>query len=265
MSRPLTVDAVIMREGKVLLVRRRHGPCRGCHALPGGYVDRGEDIKDALVREVREETGLRVKPGRMIGIYDDPGRDRRGNVTAAFLCESKRGRPRAGSDSSDAGFFDPDRLPPGIAFDHKKIIRDGIRLLGPDEEGKGGKVLAGGTFNIVHPGHLHFLRKASGLGDRLVVVVANDRTVLRNGKRLLFPARIRADMVGSLDFVDKAVIGDGHDMMKVVRRERPRTIALGYDQDIDSIRGQLRHAGISCRVVRLGKLKGYSTKKITGG
>ena len=118
---------------------------------------------------------------------------------------------------------------------------------------------------MVHPGHVHFLRKAKELGEELVVVVATDRTVLKNKKKLLFPAALRAATVSSLDFVDRAVIGDDSDMMRVVREERPEVIALGYDQDEESIKRQLKQAGMGCRVVRIGKLKGYSTKKITGG
>jgi cytidyltransferase-like protein len=259
MPRFLTVDAVIVKEGKVLLIRRRSTPFKGYYALPGGHIERNEGIEDALVREVREETGLVVEPEMRIGIYDNPGRDKRGNVTIACMCRIRRGRPRAGSDSDEARFFPIGRLPPRLAFDHRDIIRDGIRLV------RKKLVMAGGTFNLVHPGHRHFLIKARELGDELVVVVANDKTVRRASKQLLFPARIRAAMVRSLDFVSRAVIGDARDMMKVVREEKPDIIAMGYDQDVGAMKLQLKRAGIRCKVVRIGKLKGYSTKKITGG
>ncbi len=85
MPRPLTVDAVIIRNGKILLIRRKNDPFRGCFALPGGYVEKGEDAKGAVIREVEEETGLVVRPLRMSGVYDSPGRDKRGNVSIAFL------------------------------------------------------------------------------------------------------------------------------------------------------------------------------------
>jgi 8-oxo-dGTP diphosphatase len=261
MSRFLTVDAVIIKNGKIVLIKRKKGPFKGYYALPGGYVERGEDIKTALVKEAKEETGLLVKPVMMVGIYDDPDRDERGNVTVAHLCRMVKGKLAAGSDSEDVGFFDIDKLPSRLAFDHRKIIEDGARL----NEKKGVKVLVGGTFNIVHPGHVYFLLKARELGDELVVVVANDKTVLKNKKQLLFPAKVRAGMVKSLDFVDRVVIGDELDMMKVVRLERPDIIAMGYDQDDAAIKRQVQLAGFKCRVVKLGKLKGYSTKKITGG
>ena len=67
------------------------------------------------------------------------------------------------------------------------------------------------------------------------------------------------------EVVLRVVIGDDVDMMRVVRLVRPDVIALGYDQDRKAVMRQLREAGITCRLVRLGKLKGYSTKRITGG
>ena len=83
MPRSLTVDAVIVHDGRIVLIKRRDSPFKGCYALPGGYVEREEDAKEALAREVEEETGLIVTPGRMVGFYDDPERDRRGNVSIA--------------------------------------------------------------------------------------------------------------------------------------------------------------------------------------
>ena len=127
------------------------------------------------------------------------------------------------------------------------------------------KVLAGGAFNIIHPGHIYFLKEASKLGGRLVVVIASDRTVLRNKKRLLFPARERAERVDVLSFVDRVIVGDDDDMMKVVAEEKPDIIAVGYDQDENAIKKMLAQAGPDREIVRIEKLKGYSTKKITEG
>ncbi|MBN2330920.1 MAG: NUDIX domain-containing protein [Candidatus Aenigmarchaeota archaeon] len=263
MPRALTVDGIVIEEGRILLIRRGSPPFRGYYALPGGHIEKNEDVIQALVREVREETGLVVEPGMPVGIYDDPKRDKRGNVTIAFLCSIKDGEPSAGSDSCGVRFFPLDRLPSRMAFDHREMIRDAAGLLGTKKAPK--KVLAGGAFNLVHPGHIHFLERARELGDELVVVVASDKTVLKAGKQLLFPAGIRARMVGSIGFVSKAVIGDERDMLKVVRAERPDVIAMGYDQDVRGMKAQLNSAGITCKVVRVGKLKGYSTKRITGG
>ncbi len=126
------------------------------------------------------------------------------------------------------------------------------------------KVLAGGVFNILHPGHVHFLIKARKLGDELVVVVAHDETVRKRGKKLLFPAADRARLVEALSCVDRAVVGDPGDMSKVVSGEKPDVIAIGYDQDEGEAIMACRNAGLSCRIARIGELKGYSTRGITG-
>ena len=127
------------------------------------------------------------------------------------------------------------------------------------------KVLAGGAFNIVHPGHIHFLEEAKKLGKFLVVVVASDKRVLKNRKKLLRPARERSERINVLSFVDKVVIGDDIDMSRVIREEKPAVIAIGYDQDEKMVRDLIVMAGVGCEVVRIEKLKGYSTKKITEG
>ena len=125
------------------------------------------------------------------------------------------------------------------------------------------KVLAGGTFNLLHPGHIFFLKKARELGDYLVVVVANDKTVLRRKGFLLMPAESRKKVLESLRMVDKAVIGDEKDFMKVVRKERPDIIALGYDQELDELRKQMEKSGIKCKIIRIrSRLRGYRTKDI---
>jgi len=263
MPRLLTVDAVIMEGEKVLLVRRKKAPFRGSYALPGGYAEAGETLAQAVKREAKEETGLDVEPVRMIGIYDDPARDARGNVTLAFLCAVRGGELRAGSDAGAARFFAIGRLPAGLAFDHARIIADAIEGAAPGET-PGRKVLAGGVFNMIHPGHRHFLGEARKLGDELIVVVASDRTARRRGKMLL-GERERAGLVASVSGVDRVVIGDPEDMSRVVIAERPAVIALGYDQESGWIRQALRKGGLRSRVVRIGQLKGYSTRKIRGG
>lgn len=124
------------------------------------------------------------------------------------------------------------------------------------------KVLAGGTFNIIHPGHLLFLEKARKLGDCLVVVVANDKTVLRRKGLLLMKSGDRKKILESLSMVDKAVIGDERDFMKVVRKEKPDVIALGYDQELDAdMKKRIEILGI--KIVRIkSSLKGYKTRDI---
>jgi 8-oxo-dGTP diphosphatase len=120
----LAVDAVILDGDLVVLVRRKNPPYRGMWALPGGFVEYGETVEAAAEREVREETGLEVEAGRLLGVYSDPKRDPRGHtVSVVFLCKKKKGEISAGSDAAEARQFSLLELP-DLAFDHKKIIGD---------------------------------------------------------------------------------------------------------------------------------------------
>ena len=126
-------------------------------------------------------------------------------------------------------------------------------------------VMAGGVFNIVHPGHIDFFEKARRLGDRLIVVVAHDKTVLRKKGILVMPAEDRKTVVENMKPVDKAVIGSDGDVLEVVEREMPDIIALGYDQDFreDWFRKELKKRNLDCKVIRLeSDIPEYSTKKI---
>ncbi len=125
----LTVDGVVVVDGSVVLVRRRNPPFEGCWALPGGFVDYGERVEDAVMREVLEETGLVVRVVRLVGVYSDPGRDPRGHtVSVAFLCERVSGEVDCGDDACEARFFGLGCLPV-LAFDHGRIVQDALRVL----------------------------------------------------------------------------------------------------------------------------------------
>ena len=92
-------------------------------------------------------------------------------------------------------------------------------------------VLAGGVFDIIHPGHIHTLNDAKKLGDVLVVVVATDKTAIKMKKREpLHSAELRQELVSSLNMVDLCIIGDEDDIFKTVDLVKPQIIALGYDQ-----------------------------------
>ncbi|MDE1766682.1 MAG: FAD synthase [Thaumarchaeota archaeon] len=92
-------------------------------------------------------------------------------------------------------------------------------------------VLAGGVFDIIHPGHIHTLKGAKALGNVLVVVVATDSTAQKMKNRIpLHNMDLRRDLVKSLSMVDHAVVGHEGDIFKTVARVRPNIIALGYDQ-----------------------------------
>ena len=124
----LTVDVVIKAKGGVVLIRRENEPYRGKWALPGGFVRYGERVELAAEREAKEETGLRVKLQKLLGVYSEPGRDPRGHVIS--LCFSARpvsGRLKAASDAGEVKIFK--RIPWGkLAFDHAQILKDaGVR------------------------------------------------------------------------------------------------------------------------------------------
>lgn len=122
-----TVDVVLLLPGdRVVLVQRRNPP-RGW-ALPGGFVDAGETLEAAAVREAREETGLEVRLLDLVGCYSDPRRDpRRHTISVAFLGVAE-GEPRGGDDAEEARAFSWGALPP-LCFDHAEIAADARRLL----------------------------------------------------------------------------------------------------------------------------------------
>ena len=118
----LTVDALLEREGKVLLIRRKNPPPGW--ALPGGFVDRGETVGEAVARETTEETGLEVTSQRLLGVYSDPARDPRGPTLGVVFVVETRGEAKAADDAAELAFFPWDALPEEIAFDHRKILED---------------------------------------------------------------------------------------------------------------------------------------------
>ncbi|OYT54929.1 MAG: ADP-ribose pyrophosphatase [Candidatus Altiarchaeales archaeon ex4484_2] len=120
----LTVDAVILEDNRIVLVRRRNPPFKGMWALPGGFVDYGERVEDAVEREAKEETSLVVEHGKLLGVYSKQDRDPRGHtVSVVFACRRVSGKLKASSDAAEAGWFPLDDLPE-LAFDHKRIIDD---------------------------------------------------------------------------------------------------------------------------------------------
>jgi len=123
-----TVDVVVFHPGQGILLIERRNPPQGW-ALPGGFVDYGESVEQAAIREAREETGLDVHLNGLLGVYSDPGRDPRFHtISIVFTAEvSAAARPCAGDDAGKAEFFSLDALPEQIAFDHRRIIDDYMR------------------------------------------------------------------------------------------------------------------------------------------
>ena len=124
----LTVDMILVENGKILLIKRKNNPFKGYYALPGGFVEYGEKVEDAAVREMLEETSLDVKINRLLGVYSDPKRDPRGHtVTIVFEVMRIRGELQGKDDALEARFFPLNSLPQ-LAFDHRKIIQDYLLL-----------------------------------------------------------------------------------------------------------------------------------------
>lgn len=116
-------------------------------------------------------------------------------------------------------------------------------------------VMATGVFDILHPGHIHFLSEARKLGDRLVVVVARDRTAMKNGKMPLFDENTRLMMVSQLKLVDQAVLGHIGDIYETVSDIKPDIIALGYDQHFNEqdIEKKCLGLGLKVKVMRMSR------------
>lgn len=123
--RALATDAVVVIDGEVLLMERDHDPYENQWVLPGGIVERGETAREACERETEEEVGLDVEATTFVGLYDEPDRDPRGNVSAAYRCEptDDAGDPEPREEASAIETFPPDDLPE-MGFDHREIVAD---------------------------------------------------------------------------------------------------------------------------------------------
>ncbi len=124
-----TVDAIIQKSSSILLVKRKKDPYKNQFALPGGFVNEGETIEEAIEREVYEETSLKVHPIDILGVYSDPTRDPRGHMmTVVFVVLIIRGNATAGDDAKEISWIPIEKLDEiKIAFDHKLVIRDYLR------------------------------------------------------------------------------------------------------------------------------------------
>lgn len=127
----LTVDTVIVHKGSVVMIKRKNPPYKGSWALPGGFVEYGETVEFAAVREAKEETGLDVELENIVGVYSNPERDPRGHiVTICYIGHKTGGNLFADTDASDVKYFKFNEvLKLDLAFDHNKILQDAFKLL----------------------------------------------------------------------------------------------------------------------------------------
>jgi ADP-ribose pyrophosphatase YjhB (NUDIX family) len=118
----VTVDIIIEYKGGIILIKRKNPPLGW--ALPGGFVDYGESIEKAALREAKEETGLEIELIRQFHTYSDPDRDPRFHTVTTVYIAKAGGSLRAGDDAVEAVLFMKDNLPNNIVFDHSSILDD---------------------------------------------------------------------------------------------------------------------------------------------
>jgi ADP-ribose pyrophosphatase YjhB (NUDIX family) len=121
-----TVDIIIEIDGidkkGIVLIKRKNPPYGW--AIPGGFVDYGESLEEAAVREAEEETALQVKLIRQFHTYSDPARDPRHHTISTVFIATAYGEPEGRDDAAEAAVFSNNKIPEDIAFDHKTIIED---------------------------------------------------------------------------------------------------------------------------------------------
>lgn len=128
-----TIDAIILEEPEsIILIKRRNPPFKDEWALPGGFVELGERVEDAVIREAKEETGLAIEIIKLVGVYSDPNRDPRGHtISIAYLCKKKNkgDKPKAGSDAKEAKTVTRNEIAQlELAFDHNIIVQDALKI-----------------------------------------------------------------------------------------------------------------------------------------
>ena len=118
-----TVDIIIEMRSKGIVLVKRKNPPKGW-AIPGGFVDYGESLEEAAVREAKEETNLDVKLVRQFHTYSDPKRDPRHHSISTVYIAKAEGIPQAEDDATEIGIFNQSNLPDQIAFDHRSILKE---------------------------------------------------------------------------------------------------------------------------------------------
>ncbi len=127
-NRGVSVDAVIIKDGTVLLIKRGTEPFKGSWGTPGGYVGWDETVEETVKREVKEETNLEVIGVKLVGIYSSPKRHPKQVINVVYLVEVE-GKLKPRDDAAEAKWILLDEIPEELAFDHKQNIEDALKLL----------------------------------------------------------------------------------------------------------------------------------------
>ncbi len=121
--RPLAVDGIVIYGDRLVFIRRRNEPYKNMLALPGGFVEEDESAEQAVVREVKEETGLSAEILKLVGVYSNPHRDPRGPVVSICYMLKATGKYGASTDASEVILLKLNEIPK-LAFDHNTMIGD---------------------------------------------------------------------------------------------------------------------------------------------
>ncbi len=121
--RPVAVDAIVIYGDRLVFIKRKNEPYKGMLALPGGFVEEDETTEQAVIREVREETGLKAEILKLVGVYSNPHRDPRGPVVSICYLLKAAGKIKASTDASEVVLLRPGEVP-RLAFDHDAMIGD---------------------------------------------------------------------------------------------------------------------------------------------
>ncbi len=129
MSPVLSVDGLIIEDRKIILLKRAIYPFKDFWVLPGGKVKYGETVEQAIVREIKEELGIKIRIKRLLGVYSNPSRDPRyHSVSIAYVLKRISGKIKLNFEASQFKYFSLNKLPKKIGFDHRKIINDFKKL-----------------------------------------------------------------------------------------------------------------------------------------
>lgn len=124
LNRAMSVDALVVKGGNVLLILRGEEPFKGYWAIPGGHLDFDETLEGAALRELKEETNLDASKVKLLGLYSNPKRHPKQTPAATFIILDPKGEEKPGDDAKECSYFPLDKLPENLAFDHREIIRD---------------------------------------------------------------------------------------------------------------------------------------------